>query len=50
MLSAICKRLFEAGVQLIDLEVDRDNAAARRLYERMGFEPRESYLIMHRTV
>ena len=49
VLSAICKRLFEAGVQLIDLEVDRDNAAARRLYERMGFEPRESYLIMHRT-
>lgn len=49
VLAAICKRLFEAGVQLIDLEVDRDNAAARRLYERMGFEPRESYLIMHRT-
>ena len=50
VLSAICKRLFEAGVQLIDLEVDRDNAAARRLYERMGFETRESYLIMHGTV
>lgn len=50
VVSAICKRLFEAGVQLIDLEVDRDNAAARRLYQRMGFEPRESYLIMHRTV
>ena len=50
VLTAICKRLFQAGVQLIDLEVDRDNAAARRLYERMGFEPRETYLIMHRTV
>jgi ribosomal protein S18 acetylase RimI-like enzyme len=49
VLQAICKRLFEAGVMLIDLEVDRDNAPARRLYERLGFQPRESYLIMHRT-
>ena len=49
VLQAICKRLFQAGVMLIDLEVDRDNAAARKLYERLGFEARDTYLIMHRT-
>jgi len=34
------------GVRALHLEVDEDNAAARRLYERLGFRPRTPYRLM----
>jgi ribosomal protein S18 acetylase RimI-like enzyme len=34
------------GLKALHLEVDRDNAAARRLYESAGFRLRERYCLM----
>lgn len=48
VLNALSARLFEAGVCAIDLEVDSDNAAARKLYTRAGFKPRTRYVTMTR--
>lgn len=42
------KALAGAGLRALHLEVDRDNAAARRLYEKLHFEPRERYMLMTR--
>lgn len=48
VLIALTARLFEAGVCAIELDVDNDNAAARKLYTRTGFKPRARYLTMTR--
>ncbi|MCR9125197.1 MAG: GNAT family N-acetyltransferase [Rhodobacteraceae bacterium] len=40
--------LGPAGVKALHLEVDRENAAARRLYARSGFQPRARYMLMTR--
>lgn len=42
------KALAGAGLRALHLEVDRDNVAARRLYEKLHFEPRERYMLMTR--
>ncbi len=43
-------KLAEAGLNTIHLEVDRDNTRAMKLYERIGFRPRESYVIMSKRL
>jgi ribosomal protein S18 acetylase RimI-like enzyme len=42
--SAIANCLFERGIETIALNVKQDNAAARRLYERLGFRHCGDYL------
>lgn len=36
----------DQGIRALHLEVARDNARARRLYERLGFEARAGYVLM----
>lgn len=42
--------LSTGGLRAIHLEVDRDNAAAVKLYRRAGFQPREKYMFMSRQL
>ena len=49
-LMALSKALAEAGVRALHLEVDRDNATARRLYRRVRFQERENYMLMSRVL
>lgn len=50
VLIALPNALAGAGVRAVHLEVDRDNATARRLYTRAGFAPRERYMLMTRKL
>jgi len=45
-LLALPAALAGAGVRALHLEVGRDNEQARRLYTRVGFAPRERYMLM----
>jgi len=45
-LHALPTALAGAGIRALHLEVDRDNKPARRLYTRVGFAPRERYMLM----
>ncbi|KIN64861.1 Acetyltransferase, GNAT family protein [Sulfitobacter noctilucicola] len=49
-LIALPRALSEGGLRAIHLEVDRDNAAALKLYRRAGFAPREKYMFMSRVL
>ncbi len=49
VLHSLLPALSEHGVKALHLEVDHDNARARRLYERAGFKSREQYHLMTRT-
>lgn len=49
-LTALAEALGDAGVRAFHLEVNRDNDHARRFYERSGFHPRESYMLMTRKL
>lgn len=49
VLMTLLPALSEHGVKALHLEVAHDNAAAKRLYQRAGFEPRETYHLMTRT-
>lgn len=44
------KALSGAGLRALHLEVDRENASARRLYEKLRFTPRERYMLMSRVL
>lgn len=48
VLSTLPAALARAGVKAMHLEVDKENAAARRLYVRAGFAARERYTLMSR--
>ena len=48
LLSSVPKTLAKNGMKAIHLEVAQGNKKARALYERMGFEAREGYLLMSR--
>jgi ribosomal protein S18 acetylase RimI-like enzyme len=49
-LDALARALRDAGVRALHLEVDREDAAARRLYARAHFAPRERYMLMSRKL
>lgn len=49
-LIALPRALAEGGLRAIHLEVDRDNAAAIKLYRRAGFATRDKYMFMSRKL
>ncbi len=49
VLRALMPALADYGVKALHLEVARDNAKAKRLYSRLGFEAREKYHLMTRV-
>lgn len=49
-LIALPKALSAAGLRAVHLEVDRENTAAVKLYQRAGFQPREKYMFMSRQL
>jgi len=50
VLLALPKALAGAGLKALHLEVDRANDKARKLYEKLHFEPRERYMLMSRKL
>ncbi len=48
VLARLAKALKEAGMTALHLEVNKDNARAKRLYERAHFRSRDQYLLMTR--
>ena len=49
-LIALPRALAQGGLQAIHLEVDRDNAAAVKLYTKAGFKARDRYMFMSRAL
>jgi ribosomal protein S18 acetylase RimI-like enzyme len=49
-LQQIAPLLAASGIRALHLEVDRDNTAAQQLYARVGFERRDRYFIMTRSI
>ncbi|UYV38885.1 GNAT family N-acetyltransferase [Rhodobacteraceae bacterium D3-12] len=49
VLMTLLPALSQHGVKALHLEVAHDNDAAKRLYQRSGFEPRAAYHLMTRT-
>lgn len=49
-LIALPRALSDGGLRAIHLEVDRNNEAAKKLYSRAGFAPREAYMFMTRKL
>jgi len=49
VLRALMPALADYGVKALHLELARDNAKARRLYCRLGFEAREKHHLMTRV-
>ncbi len=49
-LTALPRALGSFGLRAIHLEVDKDNAAAIKLYHRAGFQARDKYMFMTRTL
>lgn len=47
-LLSLSKSLASAGVKGLHMEVDRNDKAAQRLYQRCGFELRDRYALMSR--
>lgn len=50
VLATLPRALAEAGVRAFHLEVDREKATAKRLYQRAGFVPRDRYMLMTRKI
>ncbi|QGX98234.1 GNAT family N-acetyltransferase [Roseovarius faecimaris] len=50
VLISLPKALSGAGLRALHLEVDRENEKARKLYEKLHFEPRERYMLMSRKM
>lgn len=48
VLRSLMPALADYGVKALHLEVGRENAGAKRLYKRLGFEAREAYHLMTR--
>jgi len=44
------KALAGAGLKALHLEVDREDASVRKLYEKLHFKPRERYILMTREL
>jgi RimJ/RimL family protein N-acetyltransferase len=43
---ALCRHLFDAGIQTISLFFLKDNASAGRVYEKLGFHPAGEWLLV----
>ncbi len=50
ILQSLPRALSGHGMRAIHLEVHRDNAKARALYEKLHFEPRGDYALMSRRL
>ncbi|QYX55404.1 GNAT family N-acetyltransferase [Roseovarius sp. SCSIO 43702] len=50
ILRSLPKALAAHGLRALHLEVHRENAKARALYERLRFSPREDYMLMSRKL
>ena len=50
VLIALPKALADAGIRAFHLEVDREDAAAQRLYSRTGFAARDRFMLMTRRM
>lgn len=50
VLRSLMPALADSGVRALHLEVDRENLDAKRLYARLGFEPREKHHLMTRRM
>lgn len=50
VMSALPKALAGAGLKALHLEVRRDNARARKLYEKLRFLPRDDYSLLTREM
>lgn len=50
ILTSLPKRLSEAGMKALHLEVSRSNQAAQRVYQKLRFERREDYMLMTRKL
>ncbi len=50
VLTTLPQALADAGIRALHLEVDRDNAAAQRLYARAGFVARPQNLLMSKRM
>ena len=50
VLHTLPKALAGAGLKALHLEVDRENAPALKLYEKLRFEPRARYMLMTRKL
>lgn len=50
IMAGLSKTLARAGVTGMSLEVDREDARVQALYRRMGFEPRDRYMLMTRML
>ncbi|NUH64403.1 GNAT family N-acetyltransferase [Sulfitobacter sp. S0837] len=47
---ALPRALAQGGLRAVHLEVDRNNTAALKLYQRAGFQSRENYMLMSRRL
>lgn len=50
VMHALPKALAPFGLKALSLEVDKTDDAARRLYARAGFTPRDRYVLMSRLL
>lgn len=50
VMSALPKALAGAGLRTLHLQVRRDDAKARKLYEKLRFTPREDHVLMTRQM
>ena len=50
ILTALPAQLAGFGLKAVHLEVDRDQPQTQRLYEKMGFKPRDRYTLMTRML
>ncbi|MBD3663406.1 GNAT family N-acetyltransferase [Sulfitobacter aestuariivivens] len=49
-LIALPRALSQYGLRALHLEVDKTNTAAIKLYRRAGFQPRDNYMFMSRSL
>ena len=50
ILAGLPAQLAGFGLKAVHLEVDRDKPETRRLYEKMGFQARDRYVLMTRAL
>jgi len=43
---ALCRHLFDAGIETVSLFYLKDNTPAGRVYEKLGFRPAGEWLLV----